>query len=457
MEMLMLIALGGGVQSGDLVSYLPPEAYFKANLVPVNLDNMIYLATKEPADGEAQIKQLMCLRALAEQPDLFRKSKDKDKAEALTALRKIAGGELANDKQGFAKEYAQRALAVLDGGKLPQRAAAPPLEEGLAWFPVSATFAGVIDSRRRDAAAEPPKEFQTLLGKLVRQRDWEEVFRVADTLGNIRIERVAFALHDKGPGQHLAYMRLTGKADHKRLVKAFKTLSHGQRLEFNESKDAKSTPITLIHTPGSGHAPVIALIGDTDLVVAISEGPRAPDADAKTVLEPVLNVRDGKADGVPKGALKDRLKVDTKSFGVFAGAVPDELRREMFRGGAAAPRAVRVELTQAKDGVDLRVQATMDNAEAATAFTKFIVAGRQQALAHLQNSPNDLKLLPAGVVADLKKAIQSVQVRAEGAVVHGGVHVSTATLLGVPFWILWADGGAAPGSEVPRRPKESIR
>ena len=102
---------------------------------------------------------------------------------------KIASGELANDKQGFAKEYALRALAVLDGGKLPPRAAAPPLAEGLAWFPASATLAGVVDSRRRDAAADPAKEFHLLLGKLVRERDWEEVYRIADALGNIRIER----------------------------------------------------------------------------------------------------------------------------------------------------------------------------------------------------------------------------------------------------------------------------
>src|SRR5262249_20404909 len=156
--------LGGGVQSGDLVTYLPAEAYFRSRSIPVNLDNMIYLAVKEPKDGEAQVKQLMCLRMLAEQPDLFKKGKDK--AEALTALRKIASGELANDKQGFAKEYAERAMAVLDGGKAPTQAAGPPLDDGLTWFPAAATLAGVVDSRRRDAAAESAKEFNALLMKL---------------------------------------------------------------------------------------------------------------------------------------------------------------------------------------------------------------------------------------------------------------------------------------------------
>src|SRR5262249_29297022 len=109
-EMLIMLALGGGLQSGDLVSYLPAEAYFRSRDVPVNLDNMIYLAEKEPSDGVAQIKQLMCLRLLAEQPEVFKKGKDK--AGAMATLRKIASGELANDRTGFAKEYAQRALAV---------------------------------------------------------------------------------------------------------------------------------------------------------------------------------------------------------------------------------------------------------------------------------------------------------------------------------------------------------
>src|SRR5437762_2964734 len=180
MELLMLIALGGGMQAGDLVSYLPAEAYFKSRAIPINLDNMIYLAVKEPADGEAQIKQLMCLRMLADQPDLFRKGKDK--AEALAALRKIAGGELANDKQGFAKEYALRALAVLDGGKTAERAAAPALDDGLAWFPASATLVGAVDSRRRPGAGDPSKEFDKLFGKFARPRDWEEIYRIADTL-----------------------------------------------------------------------------------------------------------------------------------------------------------------------------------------------------------------------------------------------------------------------------------
>src|SRR5262245_32284681 len=122
-EVLMLIVMSGGMHSGDLVTYLPADTYFKSRDVPINLDNMIYLAGKNPDSGEAQIKQLMALRYLAEQPDLIKKAKDK--TEALATLGKIAKGELANDKQGFAKEYAARVLQIVEGGKESARPAAP--------------------------------------------------------------------------------------------------------------------------------------------------------------------------------------------------------------------------------------------------------------------------------------------------------------------------------------------
>ena len=55
-------------------------------------------------------------------------------------------------------------------------------------------------------------------------------------------------------------------------------------------------------------------------------------------------------------------------------------------------------------------------------------------------------MLPAGVVTDLKKALESVQVRADGATVEGAIHMSSTTLLGVPFWFLLAEGPAAPAT-----------
>src|SRR5262249_2307361 len=141
--------------------------------------------------GEAQIKQLMALRYLAEQPDLIKKAKDK--TEALTTLGKIAKGELANDKQGFAKEYATRVLQAVEGGKETSRPASLALEDAPAWCPVAATLAVVLDSRHRESTIDAGKSFRQLTSKFMRQQEWDQVFKVFESLGNVRIERVAFA------------------------------------------------------------------------------------------------------------------------------------------------------------------------------------------------------------------------------------------------------------------------
>jgi hypothetical protein len=438
-EMLIMLVLGGGLQSGDLVSYLPAEAYFRSRDVPVNLDNMIYFAEKEPADGVAQIKQLMCLRLLAEQPEVFKKGKDK--AGALVTLRKIASGELANDRMGFAKEYAQRALAVLDGAKEPARPAAPALEDGLGWFPKDVTLAGVVDPRRRDAGVDSGKEMRSLIAKMVRPRELDEFFRVAETLGNIRIERLSFAYVETGKEPDRVYLRLTGKADHKRVAQAIKALTPGEALEINETKDAKGTTITTIHSGRGGHSPIVALIGDTDLVVAGPTGGRRGGdvVDPKPYLEPLLAVRAGKADGVLKGDLKERLTAGVKAYGVLAGAVPKEMRFGLFRGGPPVPRSLRVEMLQAKDGVELRMQAAMADAEEATQFTNFISMGRKQALEQLQQAPQDRRV-PPGVITGFKKALESVQVKAQGANVEGSVYVPGAAAQGAISYFLLSSG-----------------
>src|SRR4029077_20055271 len=93
----------------------------------------------------------------------------------------IAAGKKAQDKLGFAKEYAQRALAMLDGSPPPAQPAPGPREQGLAWFPAAATIVLGIENRpnpgrpvRSSAApellklmpAEAKKEFYKIAGSL---------------------------------------------------------------------------------------------------------------------------------------------------------------------------------------------------------------------------------------------------------------------------------------------------
>ena len=108
MEVLLLIAMGGGSVGADFVSFLPAETYFQSRNIPVNVESMVEAAGRDPKDAKTQITQLLALRTLAERPDLVTSAKNKD--EILKTLHKIAKGELAKDKHGFAPEYAARAL-----------------------------------------------------------------------------------------------------------------------------------------------------------------------------------------------------------------------------------------------------------------------------------------------------------------------------------------------------------
>src|SRR5438128_1273210 len=76
MEILMLMALGGGGQTADLASFLPADIYFRSRNIPISAESMVQLAAKKPDDGKAQIAQLLALRPLIGK---FAKEKDWDK------------------------------------------------------------------------------------------------------------------------------------------------------------------------------------------------------------------------------------------------------------------------------------------------------------------------------------------------------------------------------------------
>src|SRR6267142_855485 len=108
MEMLMLIATGGGSMGGDFVSFLPAELYFQSRNIEVGANKMMELASTPAKDGKGEIAQLLALRLLAEQPELI-----KGRDEMIKTLEKLAAGELAKDKLGFVPDYAARTLAAL--------------------------------------------------------------------------------------------------------------------------------------------------------------------------------------------------------------------------------------------------------------------------------------------------------------------------------------------------------
>src|SRR5262249_16410168 len=143
------------------------------------------------------------------------------------------------------------------------------------------------------------------------------------------------------------------------------------------------------------------------------------------------------------------------TVGLLVGGVPEELRRGLFRNKAPAPQSVRVELLRAKEGVDVRFQAELENADAAKEFTKFVIKMRQESLHGVKKvEAAELPLPPSAIVA-MRKTMESIQIQPKGAAVEGAVFVPTEALLTGPLWFLGRGGES--DRPPPRKDKELRR
>src|SRR5262245_61707490 len=195
LELLVLLVTSAGGQPADLASVLAPADYFQARNIEVSFDKLTELAAKEPADGAAQMAQLLALRTLGEDAAKFKKSAKY--AAQRQMIEDVAAGKKAQDKLGFAKEYAQRTLALLDGGKAPPSPSAGTREEALAWFPAGITFVASIGYQPAGSPAAP-KAFTSELLKKMPAEVKAELYKIVDTIGNVRVERLSFAYQDDG-------------------------------------------------------------------------------------------------------------------------------------------------------------------------------------------------------------------------------------------------------------------
>jgi hypothetical protein len=152
---------------------------------------------------------------------------------------------------------------------------------------------------------------------------------------------------------------------------------------------------------------------------------------------------------VLKGDLQGRLKISKETVGLLVGDLPEELRRNMFRG-TPAPKSARIELLRGKEGVDVRFQVALENADDAKAFTAFIVKGREQLLEQLKKMPADVPLPPSAVTA-LRKAVESLQIQAKESGVEGAIFLPSDALLSAPSWFLFGQGPDAPPPPPPAK------
>lgn len=425
LEILILLVTSAGGQPTDLASLLAPADYFNARSIEVSFDKLTELAAKDPADGAAQMAQLLALRMLGEDAAKFKKSAGY--AAQRKVIEDIAAGKKAQDKLGFAKEYAQRALALLDGGKAPL----PPSvvgtrEEALSWFPAGVTFVGSLGYQPTGSPAAP-KAFASELLKKMPVEAKAELYKVVDMVGNVRVERIAFAFQDDGMNKGRNFARFTGKANHAWLRDAFKKLD----MEPTERKDAQGIAITTFAREGRG--PVFALVGDRDLVIAGHANAGEQDAE---VLGLVLKVRDKKMPHAAAGPMKATLdKIPAKALGFFAGEFPDEFRREMVRTFGAFPKKVVAHLERSPTGMELSLHGTLDGAEDAKTFVQNASKLRKDGLDALQKLPEGAA--PGINLGELRNTLNSLQLEAAGSSISLRMLVSDDALRAIPalFWV----------------------
>ena len=321
-ELLVLVLLTGGMNDTDLVAMVQPKAYFESRQIRLSIDSMIDIAIREPKDNKAQIMQLSALRYLTDESVAFKKADNY--ASNREAIEEIAQGKRAQDKAGFAKEYAQRMLDKLDGKK-PAKSKLEPIRGDLfTWFPADATLVGAMDLRGNGQSGDADDPVKALM-KLLPERERGQMYDTIEKVGNIRLERIAFAYSDgNGKNDGRFVLRITGKGSQSGMLELFNALDGG-RLQSKEIKDAKDVPITLLEEPNN-RSPVIMLVGNTDLLIVTTED-RVNPGKRDDLVQDVLAVRAKKKPNAAAGPLKDRLaKVPDKAVGFLVGDMPEGLK-----------------------------------------------------------------------------------------------------------------------------------
>jgi hypothetical protein len=294
---LTLILFAGAVRANDSMSAIEPKDYFKARDINPTIDRMIDLAIADVDSPKAQIRHLAALKHLLAVSDEFKKAKNYQSNRE--AIEEIAEGKRGRDPAGFVQDYAKRLLAKLDGKKAAVEKTAPLRKECLDWFPSDVKLAGGLDADQIEGAF---MSVRVAMLKAMSGSKRESVYEQLETMGNVRVDRVAFGVVDAENAQDLkVFIRLTGQANQTWLADA---IVRNTREEFTvkKSKAPDGVPVTALHSQFAGA--VIAFIGNTDLVVIISQNKRG-QTDA--LLAEQLALRAKKKPHATEGPLKDRL------------------------------------------------------------------------------------------------------------------------------------------------------
>jgi hypothetical protein len=427
--LLLLLAGGGGLP--DLAWAVDPGDYFASRQVDLTIDKMVGLAGQDPKDPKTQVMQLLALRYLEANGEKLKQAPRY--AVHRQTLEAIASGNRAQDPQGFAREYARRVLARVDGKSLPAPAAPKLREDALAWFPADATFVAALDSRPVQGGPLPASAVSDLFKKLP-EGEKAKFYEVLEKTGNVRVDRVAFAyVHDAAAiARSKIFLRLTGKANPAWVIP---TLRDTAKMQETQVKDAAGQTVTLLEEPG--RAPILMVISATEMMVVGYNGDAEKHAD---LVEEVTAVRAGKKASAATGALKARLqKVPDQAIALAVGDVPDEpVRGELSRLLGGTPLKVDAHVEKVPTGFDVSVVGTMQDAQAAQAAVMKLGTMRKEGIDTLQKllkQPDAAPRVPANSLINL---LESLQMQSEGPELRLRLLVPGDVLPTLPSWVLSA-------------------
>jgi hypothetical protein len=433
---LVLVALGSS-GSTDLVSMVDGPAYFKSRGIEVKADKMLELAGKTPTGGKEVVAQLLAIRWLGEHPAAAKKL-----ANGRDLLTQIAEGKKGKDARGFASDYARMALARINGKSVTlqtlQRNSVRA--DALQWFPKQSTLFGSFDFRPPKGAigAEDPGEgLRKMIAKEMRPRGREEMYSFVDRVGNIRVNRVSFAVVPdmNQDAETKVFIRLTGRGDRKRLVDFL--AKEMRAVQVKEKKGPGGEAITILDV--KGREPFLAIVGNNDLLVC-----GFPSAQGKNdvVLDEALQVRAGKQTSIVKGPFAGALRNSAPmANGLVIGDLPERWRKEITSGRRSPfkgfPQHVHIILTRQATGVRVRFTGSAENAKDAKAFADSVLELKRQGLEGLKKAPDVLK--PKAVEA-FKTALKSIKMEARDTLLTGSATISNeavkATTETVPLLFL---------------------
>jgi hypothetical protein len=426
-QVLFFLIFNGGGGANDLVSLIDADNYFKSRGIEVSVEKMVEQASKDPTEPKLQIQQLLAIRVLGDDPEEAKADK-----RVVPLLEQIAEGKKYQDKYGFAKEYAQHALARIKGKAPPAVRAMPKnaVTEALLWFPEQSTMVGSLDLRATTkVASQDTKKLRLTLKKLLPQQFQTELYKFAVNAGNVRVDSISFAYeHDPANQQGgRLYFRVTGLGNQKEIVEFFRNILPQENIQFKERKGPKGEPITILEPQNKNSGPAFAFIGDTDFVFAGYAGNLANHVQ---VLDNMLEVRAGKKANVTKGPLAKSLKnLPPQAFGMFSGELPEDLRGQLlgpFSPFKAVPKTIHAEAVRTAKEIGIHVRFTMVNAEDAKTFVSNIDDLKEKGIAELKNLPPDIKISEKSV-KELSQTLQNFKLKATDSGVSGGVSATEAT------------------------------